>query len=144
MSIISRQIGWGTESNLLYQILKQISKLTSVIFKLKQTYLFLQKDITSSVVANVYTITSDDFYKTLVYTGSTNITIQFTSSVTYVESESLTILQIGVGTITVAGSGININYTTDVLPTSYGPNSLMTVLVYTPTTLILSGNLKLA
>lgn len=32
MSIISRQIGWNTESNLLYQILKQLNKLTSVIF----------------------------------------------------------------------------------------------------------------
>jgi hypothetical protein len=141
---VSRQIGWSQESNLLYQILKQLTKLTSSIFILRRISLFVNKDITSSVVAGVYTITSDDFFKTLVYTGSDDITIEFTSSVTYVEGESLNILQIGAGAITVAGSGININYTTDVLPTSYGPNSLMTVLVYVPTTLILSGNLKLA
>jgi len=144
MAIPSRQIGWGTESNLLWQILKQLNKLTSVLFGLKEAALFKNKDITSSVVADVYTITSKDFFKTLVYTGSDDITIEFTSSISYTESESLNILQIGAGQITVAGSGININYTTDVLPISYGANSLMSVLVYTPTTLILSGNLKLA
>lgn len=35
---ISRQIGWGTESNLLYQILKQITRLTSIMFSLKPNY----------------------------------------------------------------------------------------------------------
>jgi hypothetical protein len=144
MAQISRQIGWSQESNLLYQILNQLNKLTSVLFGLKEAALFKNKDITSSVVADVYTITSKDFFKTLVYTGSDDITIEFTSSISYTESESLNILQIGAGQITVAGSGININYTTDVLPISYGANSLMSVLVYTPTTLILSGNLKLA
>jgi hypothetical protein len=33
---VSRQIGWGTESNLLYQILKQLNRLTSVLFGLKE------------------------------------------------------------------------------------------------------------
>ena len=36
MAIPSRQIGWGTESNLLWQILKQLNKLTSVLFGLKE------------------------------------------------------------------------------------------------------------
>jgi len=36
MAIPSRQIGWGTESNLLWQILKQLTRLTSVLFALKQ------------------------------------------------------------------------------------------------------------
>jgi hypothetical protein len=35
---VSRQIGWSQESNLLYQILKQITKLTSVVFGLKPKY----------------------------------------------------------------------------------------------------------
>jgi hypothetical protein len=38
MAIISRQIGWGTESNLLYQILKQLNRLTSIMFGLKPNY----------------------------------------------------------------------------------------------------------
>lgn len=36
--MISRQIGWSNESNLLYQILKQLTKLTSIIFGLKPKY----------------------------------------------------------------------------------------------------------
>jgi hypothetical protein len=35
---VSRQIGWSNESNLLYQILKQITRLTSVVFGLKPKY----------------------------------------------------------------------------------------------------------
>jgi hypothetical protein len=38
MRKISRQIGWSNESNLLYQILNQIIKLTSVVFALKPKY----------------------------------------------------------------------------------------------------------
>ena len=38
MASVSRQIGWSNESNLLYQILKQITKLTSVVFGLKPKY----------------------------------------------------------------------------------------------------------
>ena len=38
MAIPSRQIGWGTESNLLWQILKQLNKLTSIMFGLKPKY----------------------------------------------------------------------------------------------------------
>jgi hypothetical protein len=34
--MISKQIGWSQESNLLYQILKQLNKLTSIIFGLKE------------------------------------------------------------------------------------------------------------
>ena len=36
MAIPSRQIGWGTESNLLWQILKQLTRLTSTLFSLKE------------------------------------------------------------------------------------------------------------
>lgn len=35
---ISKQIGWSNESNLLYQILKQLTRLTSVMFNLKPKY----------------------------------------------------------------------------------------------------------
>ena len=36
MASISRQIGWSQESNLLYQILNQLSRLTSTLFSLKE------------------------------------------------------------------------------------------------------------
>lgn len=57
MASVSRQIGWSQESNLLYQILKQVTRLTSVIFSLKPTYkvysalLSQQLDGTVSVIA---------------------------------------------------------------------------------------------
>jgi hypothetical protein len=38
MASVSRQIGWSQESNLLYQILKQLTRLTSIIFGLKPKY----------------------------------------------------------------------------------------------------------
>ena len=38
MSIRSREIGWSQESNLLWQILKQLNRLTSVMFGLKPKY----------------------------------------------------------------------------------------------------------
>jgi hypothetical protein len=38
MGIISRQIGWSQESNLLWQILKQLNRLTSIMFGLKPKY----------------------------------------------------------------------------------------------------------
>lgn len=38
MAGISRQIGWSQESNLLYYILQQLTKLTSVIFNLTPKY----------------------------------------------------------------------------------------------------------
>ena len=38
MASVSRQIGWSQESNLLYQILNQLTRLTSIIFGLKPKY----------------------------------------------------------------------------------------------------------
>lgn len=35
---VSRQIGWSNESNLLYQILKQLNRLSSIMFGLKPKY----------------------------------------------------------------------------------------------------------
>ena len=37
MAIPSRGIGWSQESNLLWQILKQLNRLTSILFSLKET-----------------------------------------------------------------------------------------------------------
>jgi hypothetical protein len=102
------------------------------------------KDITSLVVAGVYTITKEDFFKTLVYTGLTDITVNITSSISLVNADFFNLLQTGSGKVTIGGSGVNINYTSDVLPTTYGDNALITVFVYTSDTVIVSGNLELA
>lgn len=60
MAIISRQIGLGTESNLLYQILKQLNRLTSIMFGLKPKYKVYTALLTQSGGSNVVNITSGD------------------------------------------------------------------------------------
>jgi hypothetical protein len=86
MASVSRQIGWSNESNLLYQILKQVTRLTAVIFSLKPTYkvysalLEQQIDGTVSVIAEFdNTVGVPDF------TGSTlgDISIVFSSLPSY-------------------------------------------------------------
>lgn len=56
MGILSRQIGWGTESNLLWQILKQLKQLASIIFSLKAAATPKYKVFT----ANLYQTGGDD------------------------------------------------------------------------------------
>jgi hypothetical protein len=86
MASVSRQIGWSNESNLLYQILKQITRLTAVIFSLKPTYkvysalLEQQIDGTVSVIAEF-----DNTVGVADFTGSTlgDISIVFSSLPSY-------------------------------------------------------------
>ena len=54
MASVSRQIGWSQESNLLWQILNQITKLTSVVFGLKPKYKVFTALLTQSGVSNPY------------------------------------------------------------------------------------------
>jgi hypothetical protein len=56
MAQISRQIGWSQESNLLYQILKQLNKLTSILFGLKPKYKVYTALLTQSGGDNVTSI----------------------------------------------------------------------------------------
>jgi hypothetical protein len=102
------------------------------------------KNITDLIVNDVYTLTNDDFFKTLIYTGSVDVTINITSSLSLISTDFFNLLQVGSGKVTIGGSGVNIEHTTDVLPTSFGLNALLTVLVYDSTNVIVSGNLKLA
>lgn len=101
-------------------------------------------DITSSVISGTYTVTDNDFQKTLIYTGGDNINLLLTSSLTLVEGTSITLLQKGSGQITIVGSGVSINTTSDVVATTYGQNSLVDILVYSTSIseVIVSGKLK--
>ena len=103
-------------------------------------------DITSSVISGTYTVTNNDFLKTLVYTGTASINLLLTSSLTFVEGASITLLQKSSGQITVVGSGVVISTTSDVVATTYGANSLADILVYSASSpeVIVSGKLKFA
>lgn len=50
---MAKEIGWSNESNLLYQILKQLTKLTSVIFSLKPKYKVYTALLTQNGESNV-------------------------------------------------------------------------------------------
>lgn len=58
MAIPSKQIGWGTESNLLWQILKQLTQLTNVIFGLKPKYKVFTALLTQSGTGSTVNATS--------------------------------------------------------------------------------------
>lgn len=58
---VSRQIGWSNESNLLYQILKQLNKLTSVLFNLKPKYKVFTATLTQSGGTNPSTTQGDEY-----------------------------------------------------------------------------------
>ena len=50
---VSRQIGWSNESNLLYQILKQLNRLSSIMFGLKPKYKVYTALLTQSGVSDL-------------------------------------------------------------------------------------------
>jgi hypothetical protein len=60
MAIPNKQIGWSQESNLLWYILKQLNKLTSIIFNLKPKYKVYTALLTQSGGSEEIWINSDD------------------------------------------------------------------------------------
>lgn len=74
---VSRQIGWSNESNLLYQILNQLSYLGSIIFNLKPKYKVYSALLTQSginpPVANVLENTIGDITYSYVDEGKYQI-----------------------------------------------------------------------
>jgi len=68
MSIPAKQIGWSNESNLLWYILKQLNKLTSVIFNLKPKYKVYTALLTQSGInAPVATVLENTLGATITY-----------------------------------------------------------------------------
>lgn len=83
---VSRQIGWSNESNLLYQILKQITKLTAVIFSLKPKYKEYTAIYSQDNDGTVTVITEfENTAGTPTITGNSlgNITISFSEITSY-------------------------------------------------------------
>jgi hypothetical protein len=68
MSIPAKQIGWSNESNLLWYILKQLNKLTSIIFNLKPKYKVYTALLTQSGInAPVATVLENTLGATITY-----------------------------------------------------------------------------
>lgn len=65
MAIPSRQIGWGTEENLLWQISKQLEYLTGVAYSASNTpHLSNVLEYTDNADAIANGLTSGDVYRT--------------------------------------------------------------------------------
>ena len=67
MASVSRQIGWSQESNLLYQILNQITKLTAVVFGLKPKYKVFTALLTQTGPSDPQTLSSGAVTKGVTY-----------------------------------------------------------------------------
>jgi hypothetical protein len=67
MASVSRQIGWSQESNLLYQILNQITKLTAVVFALKPKYKVFTALVTQSGTSDELTLSSGAVTRGVTY-----------------------------------------------------------------------------
>lgn len=83
---VSRQIGWSNESNLLYQILKQITKLTSVVFGLKpkyKEYTALYSQALDGTVTEVAEFENTAGTLTIIGNSLGNITISFSEITNY-------------------------------------------------------------
>ena len=68
MSVPNRQIGWSQESNLLWQILKQLNRLTSIMFGLKPNYKVYTALLSQNGSGNVFEITGGDLTVGVAYT----------------------------------------------------------------------------
>jgi len=67
MAVGNKQIGWSQESNLLWQILNQLSKLTSIIFGLKPKYKVYTALLTQSGGNNPLSLFSGAVTKGVTY-----------------------------------------------------------------------------
>jgi hypothetical protein len=78
MAIPSRQIGWGTEENLLWQISKQLEYLTKVIYNIGQT------PPDPNCISFVVNTTADTFF---TFTAR-SFTQDFTYTITWGDGQS--------------------------------------------------------
>jgi hypothetical protein len=67
MASVSRQIGWSQESNLLWQILNQITKLTAVVFALKPKYKVYTALLSQTGASDPQTLSSGAVTKGVTY-----------------------------------------------------------------------------
>ncbi|MFP9114595.1 hypothetical protein ACLI1A_11680 [Flavobacterium sp. RHBU_3] len=104
------------------------------------------KIIDAQVSGGVYTVTADDFGKTLRYNGTGEITIVLSTVVPSVVGNQFKIYQACTGKITFSVNGYLLRYGNDVVPKLYGTYSTAVIEVtdVSPATVYMYGKLELA
>lgn len=102
------------------------------------------KVIDNSIEDNLYTITPDDFGKTLVYNGIENIDMLLSTNILYENGDTLHFLQAGAGTIKFVTNGFILHHAADELPETYGFYSMAAITILDEFSVMVFGKLKLA
>lgn len=102
------------------------------------------KIIDSLVVDSLYTITNEDFGKTLVYNGLDDINMLLSTNLTYEPGYFVNIIQSNAGNISFVVDGFLLKHSPDELPETYAYNSTATIIILEEYSALIFGKLKLA
>ncbi|WP_297334644.1 hypothetical protein [Flavobacterium sp.] len=102
------------------------------------------KVIDNFIINNLYTITADDFGKTLIYSGVDNIDMLLGTDILYENGYTLHFLQAGAGTIKFVTNGFILHHAADELPETYGFYSMAALTILDEFSVMVFGKLKLA
>ena len=113
----------------------------AMVSDLKQQQL---KVIDPFVVGSLYTITNDDFGKTLIYNGIDDIDMLLSTNLTYMPGYFLNVIQSAVGNIEFVADGFTLKHSPDELPETYSFNSTAGIIILDEYEALVFGKLKLA
>jgi hypothetical protein len=102
------------------------------------------KVIDDLVTNGLYTITSDDFGKTLVYYGHESIDMLVSTNILYEDGYTLHALQAGAGSVKFVTNGFVLHHAADELPETYGFYSMAAITILDEFSVMVFGKLKLA
>jgi hypothetical protein len=102
------------------------------------------KVIDTHVAGSLYTITNEDFGKTLVYNGLDDINMFLSTNLTYEPGYFVNVIQANMGNIAFVVDGFILKYSPDELPETYAYNSTATIIILEEYLALVFGKLKLA
>lgn len=113
----------------------------AMVSDLKQQQL---KVIDSLVLGSLYTITNEDFGKTLIYNGLNDINMLLSTNLNYKPGYFLNVIQSAIGNIAFVADGFILKHSPDELPETYSFNSAAGIIILEEYEALVFGKLKLA
>lgn len=102
------------------------------------------KVIDADVVDSLYTITNEDFGKTLVYNGLDDINMLLSTNLMYEPGYFVNVIQANMGNVAFVVDGFLLKHSPDELPETYAYNSTAGIIILEEYTALVFGKLKLA